>query len=230
MPTDPAAPSATGQNRILSLLKQMGEATTQEIAEALQITYEAVRQQMRQLEASGYVEPQARPNPAGIGRPLQYYRLSTAGEHFFPKQYDNLTVRLIDAVSDTLGSDALQRVLTSIADSEVAEWERRLDGMSLEERLATLRDFYVAGDPYMNVVDDGQSLALVERNCPYLNVALHRPALCSLTVSVLSRLLGYRVTRVRRFQDGDGRCVFHVHLDRPLASEPLRFEFEGDQP
>lgn len=226
MSTEPA----DVQFRILSYLKQCGEATTQEIAAHLQVTYEAVRQQVKQLEASRLVEQHRRPNPAGVGRPLRYYSLSPAGEHHFPKQYDELAVSLIDAVSERLGRDALQQVLAALADAEVASWERRLAGLELEERLEALRDFYVAGDPFTETVADSGSPELVERNCPYLNVALHRPALCSLTVSVLSRLLGHRVTRVQRFQDGDGRCVFRVHLDRPLEADQLRFEFEGDQP
>lgn len=230
MSRDLADQTADVQARILALIKQRGEATTQEIATHLQVTYEAARQQMKQLEASRLVERRPEPNPAGVGRPLRYYSLSPAGEHQFPKQYDDLAVSLIDAVGENLGRDALQQVLGALADDEVAAWERRLAGMSLEERLEALRDYYVDGDPFMTAVGDEEALALVERNCPYLNVALRRPALCSLTVSVLSRLLGYRVTRVRRFQDGDGRCVFRVHLDRPLAPDELHFEFEGDQP
>ncbi|NLF66597.1 MAG: MarR family transcriptional regulator [Chloroflexi bacterium] len=229
MSTDPSAQMADVQSRILAILKQRGEATTQEIAAQLDVTYEAVRQQVKQLEANGLVGRRPEPNPAGVGRPLRYYSLTPAGEHYFPKQYDDLAVSLIDAVGESLGRDALQQVLAALADDEVAAWEQRLAGLSLEARLEALRDYYIDGDPFMTAVGDEESLALVERNCPYLNVALRRPALCSLTVSVLSRLLGYRVTRVRRFQDGDGRCVFRVHLDRPLAPDQLRFEFEGDQ-
>jgi len=229
MSTDPSAQMADVQSRILAILKQRGEATTQEIAAQLDVTYEAVRQQVKQLEASGLVGRRPEPNPAGVGRPLRYYSLTPAGEHAFPKQYDDLAVSLIDAVGESLGRNALQQVLAALANDEVAAWEQRLAGLSLEARLEALRDYYIDGDPFMTAVGDEESLALVERNCPYLNVALRRPALCSLTVTVLSRLLGYRVTRVRRFQDGDGRCVFRVHLDRPLAPDQLRFEFEGDQ-
>jgi predicted ArsR family transcriptional regulator len=69
---------------------------------------------------------------------------------------------------------------------------------------------------------------LVEKNCPFLNVATRRPALCSVTVSTLSRLLGQTVTREKRFQNGDGRCVFRVHLDQPLNPETFRFAFEDE--
>jgi hypothetical protein len=44
----------------------------------------------------------------------------------------------------------------------------------------------------------------------------------------LSRLLGYTVTREKRFQNGDGRCVFRVHLDQPINSDAFRFAFEEE--
>ena len=57
---------------------------------------------------------------------------------------------------------------------------------------------------------------VIERNCPYLNAAMKRPALCSVTVNSLTRLLGVRVDREERFQNGDGRCVFRVYADEPV--------------
>jgi predicted ArsR family transcriptional regulator len=223
-----AAHIADVQSKILTLLKERGEATMQEISSYLQVSYEAVRQQVKQLEISGLVRQKRRPNPAGVGRPLRYYSLSSTGEHFFPKQYANLAINLVDAVGDTLGTEALRQVLSAVTDSQVAAWEWRLAGLGLRDRLEALREFYLADDPYMEVVSEPQTLQLVERNCPYLNVALERPALCSTTVSTLTRLLGHRVTRVRRFQHGDGRCVFRVHLDQPLESGQHRFEFERE--
>lgn len=214
------------QQKILALLKQHGQTTTAEIADTLDVSYEAVRQQIKQLEALRLVQRHQRPNPSGVGRPLRYYSLTASGEHLFPKNYDELAVNLIDAIGGELGKDALRRVLDRLADAQVAQWEPRLAGLSLEERLRALEDIYLENDPFTEVQEEEGALQLVERNCPYLNVASHRPALCSLTITVLSRLLGYRVTREARFQDGDGRCVFRVHLDRPLQTTEFQFESE----
>ena len=80
----------------------------------------------------------------------------------------------------------------------------------------------------MDVDNTDGELRLIERNCPFLNVASRRPALCSVTVSTLSRLLGYRVVREKRFQDGDGRCVFRVQLDDPIEVDDFQFAFENE--
>ena len=72
----------------------------------------------------------------------------------------------------------------------------------------------------MEVEEDADGLRLIEHNCPFLNVAQHHPALCSVTINTLSRLLGVRVVREERFQTGNGLCAFRILADQPLASRP----------
>lgn len=219
---------ADGQREILALLKQHGEMTTADLASHLDISYEAARQQINQLEALGLVERDKRPNPSGTGRPLRYYGLSAAGDHLFPKNYDELAVSLIDAIGGALGNRALHQVMGTLADAQVEQWQSSMEGKNLTERLEMLKGIYIENDPFTDVNTEDGRLQLVERNCPYLNVATRRPALCSLTVSVLTRLLGHRVTRIRRFQNGDGRCVFRVHDDQPIETETFQFEPEPE--
>jgi len=219
------------QQQILAFIKQQRETTTAAIAKHLNVTYEAVRQQLRQLESGQLViSYKQRDENQRKGRPTQYYTLSAAAEHLFPKAYDELAVELIDRVAATLGPDALREVLASFADANVREWKPRLQNMSLKERLEALKSVYFEDDAFMQVAIDEPSdeIRLIERNCPFLNVASRRPALCSVTVSTLSQLLGYRVVREKRFQDGDGRCVFRVCLDKPIDAEAAVFAFEDE--
>ncbi len=219
------------QRQILTFIKQQGETTNAAIAEHLKLSYEAVRQQLRQLEAGQWVvSTRQRDEEQRAGRPTQYYRLSLAGEHLFPKAYDELAVKLIDTLASALGPEALREVLASVTDANVRQWLPSLQDKSLSERLEALKGIYVEDDAYMQVeVDESaNTLRLVERNCPFLDVAARRPALCSVTVSTLSRLLGYKVTREKRFQAGEGRCVFRVQLDQPLRSVAFRFAFEDE--
>lgn len=219
------------QQQILTFIKQQGETTNTVIAERLNVSYEAVRQQLRQLEAAQLViSRRKRPEGQRVGRPTRLYALSAAGDHLFPKAYDELAVELIDTLATALGPEALQQVLASFTDENVRQWAPHLQDKSLLERLEALKGIYLENDAYMEVDQDEASgeLRLVERNCPFLNVASRRPALCSVTVSTLSRLLGYTVTREKRFQNGDGRCVFRVHLDQPVNAQAFRFAFEEE--
>ena len=217
------------QQQILAFIKQEGEVTNAQIAGYLDISYEAVRQQLRQLEASQLVMARKRREASRRGgRPTTYYALSIRGDHLFPKAYDELAVNLIDTVATALGPEALRKVLATFTENNVQYWSPLLQGKSLAERLEVLKSVYVEDDTYMEVAETAGELCLVERNCPFLNVASRRPALCSVTVSTLSRLLGHKVSREKRFQDGDGRCVFRVHLDQPIEPETFRFAFEEE--
>ncbi len=206
---------------IVATLKVGGASTIAQLAERLSISGEAVRQQLLQLQREGWVEAiHPRENGAPkAGRPAASYRLTSAGDHLFPKGYDGLAVALLDAVSGALGDAALDSVLSRITEELVHEWEPRMQGLNLEQRIEMLKALYIADDPFIHSERANSDFKIIERNCPYLNVAQRRPRVCSVTVSMLGRLLGVEVEREERFQKGDGRCVFRVHPDRPIPSD-----------
>ena len=213
----------TTRKSILETLKCDGKAAIADLAGRLGMSGEAVRQQLLQLQREGWVEAvRDEAHEKRSGRPAAHYRLTAAGDHLFPKNYDLLGIALLDAVSGHLGPDALSRVLSAITESRAAFWEPRLAGKTLHEKLQALTAIY---DPqgtdsaYAHVENGAGGLRLVEQNCPYLNVAQARPAICSVSVSLLSRLLGVEVVREERFQDGDGRCVFRVYEERPIPED-----------
>lgn len=214
---------SASKRQMLLAIKQQGMACATTLATSLGLTREACRQQLKLLAEQGLVESHSRIE--GAGRPRQLFMLSNAGEHLFPKHYDLLSVQLIDTMQETLGAQELKSVLGAISSKQVAQWQAKVEGLSLRERLEVLKDFYFANDPFIELVEDERGLWLVEKNCPFLNLANARPALCSVTVSTLMRLLGVRVVREKRFQQGDGHCAFHILVDEPVAADFV-FEFE----
>lgn len=230
--TRPEALQAMTEPRreILTAIKTRGPSGVAELAEHLGISYEGARQHLTHLDGEGWVSREAEPSPPSPGRPRSLYRLTAAGDHLFPKEYEDLAVALIDAAGDRLGPAAVRQLLEEVARRKTEHWQRRLAGKSFEERLAALSDIYMADDPFCRVEHDAEDgPKLVEMNCPYLEVAQRRPALCSVTVSVLRRLLGRRVVRTERFQDGHPRCVFRVRDEPADEDEPL-FRWEPNAP
>lgn len=215
---------------ILTTLKQRGPATIAQLADALGLTGEAVRQQLLQLHRDGWVEARIERSEerARTGRPATIYRLSEAGDHLFPKQYDLFTVTMIDAIAEEIGTDALTKVLARLTDDRVSAVGGGLRGLTLAQKVAALKSWYFEDDPFMDIEASGGSYSLKERNCPYLNTALRRPMLCSISVNALTRLLGYRVVREEKFQNGDGRCVFRVLQDQPIDPDSWEFRLEGE--
>ena len=213
---------------ILLAIKRDGAKAASELAAELEISTEAVRQHLMVLERDGWIERHSdRRGSHGGGRPTLRYRLTSDGEHLFPKHYDALAVELLDSVSNHLGSGALKQVLASMAEERVREWKPRLRGLTLEQRLEALKDFYVKGDGYMDIEYRAEGPALVERNCPVVNVVKQRPMLCAVTVTALTRLLGVRVAREKTFQNGDGCCVFQIYPNEPVDPDLVDLVVEG---
>ncbi len=135
---------------------------------------------------------------------------------------------MIDAVAEEIGGDALNRVLSRLTDDRVAAVGQSLRGLTLAQKVMALKNWYLDDDAFMEIEATNGSYLMKERNCPYLNTAMQRPVLCSVTVNALTRVLGYRVVRDEKFQNGDGRCVFHVLEDQPIDPESWQFRLESD--
>lgn len=199
------------------------------LASEMKITKEAVRQQLAGLHREGWVQKDVlRETKARSGRPTICYTLTSAGDHFFPKDYDSLAVELLETIGQKLGPAALRQLLSTLTETRVKKWQALLEGKTLSEKVRSLKDLYLAKDPFTSVSETSDGFRLVEGNCPFLNIASQQPVLCSVTVSALTRLLGVKVVREERFQSGNGRCVFHVYKNKPLKQKNPGFQLEPE--
>lgn len=228
MKNSPLPPSAIdllpdARRSIMVALKQASYATIPELSAALAVSTEAIRQQLAQLQKEGWIRANCGPDETAVdrtpGRPPTQYCLSAEAEELFPKRYGELTREFFDGVPD------VERKLAEMTDERVTTLQPALGGKPLGEQMEALRSIYIRDDPYTDVEKSELGYRLIERNCPYLQFAAERPLFCSTTVSALRRLTSREVVREERFQDGEGRCVFHVYADAKMARKS-RFERE----
>jgi predicted ArsR family transcriptional regulator len=217
------------RREILTLIKNKTGATTAEIATHLQISDEGARQHLVHMESQGWIRRQTqRSDVPRSGRPTVQYEMTEEGDNLFPKNYDKLSLTLLEAVVENYGQEALYKTLTTITDKQVQAWEARLQNKSLRERLELLKGFYQKEDAFLTVKEENGDLFIVETNCPIRSVAMKYPQICSTTISTLIRLLGFKIDRVKKFQAEDGRCVFKICQDKPVDPDQFRFELEKD--
>ena len=209
---------------LMTRLKEVRWATISQLGAALGISSEAVRQQIAVLEKDGWVMSNCGPEDAaddfrGRGRPATEYCLSPAGDDLFPKQYAELAIGFFDALNDPVAT------LSDLTDRRLAVLKRA------GEPPADLRSVYFPNDPFTVIETTSDGYRLIENNCPFFNFASERPLFCSTTVSALRRATDHEVVREERFQDGDGRCVFHVYAGVPVsdARKERRFEPEPEK-
>ncbi len=216
---------------ILRFIKMRGRVQVKDVAKHLRVTHEGARKHLVQMEGKDWVARVPETDQASAGRPKDFYSVTAEGDKTFPKAYDSLSLAILAGLRGQSateggadGGGGAGKLLAAMAAAQVKAWAPKLEGKSDREKLEALKGLYLEADPFATVEARNGDYFLIERNCPFLNVAMEHPALCSLSVSTLEMLLGRKVAREERFQTGHGRCVFRIKMDSPAPAREFRFE------
>src|SRR5690606_28308221 len=108
-------PNDTRRGVMFHLLQNReGGLTLDELATIVGVSRNAIRQHITGLERDGLVRP------VGVRRtgrrPSRAYGLTELGGEHFPRQYDRLALRLLEAIDDRLGPEAAETGLAAMAE------------------------------------------------------------------------------------------------------------------
>ncbi len=200
----------TTRRRILTLLKEQGELTADELAEYLGISSVAVRRHLTKLEGDqlvAYEEVQR-----GMGRPSFVYKLGEAASSFFPRRYQELAATVIETIKELYGREAIDAIFQMRSEHLINAYRQRINGVTLDKRLAQLTELREA-DGYMSTweLDEDNTFILREANCPIIHVAADCGSACDCDQALLADLLDADVVRKGHLAKGDGACVYEVH-------------------
>jgi DeoR family transcriptional regulator, suf operon transcriptional repressor len=206
---------------ILLALRRHGEMGVEALADALEITPSAVRQQLAPLVASALVD--RREERRGPGRPTHLYRIGAAAEALFPKTYDQLAGELIgyiDAREPELVSDAFRRR----GERRVEQAQERLAGRAFDERVRELTRI-LDEDGYLADAErrpDG-TWVITEHNCAILAIARRYPHACSSEIDFLRAALpDAEIERVAHMVAGAHVCSYTVRTARAARGRRRR--------
>lgn len=204
----PRAPS----ERILMVLKMRGALTSAQVGEGLGITGEAARQQLLKLAEEGLVSDERR--AAGRGRPSVYWHLTEAGQARFPDSHAALTVDILRSITEVLGADSLDRIISAREATTQALYEEAMsDCASMKDRVARLAELRTA-EGYMARAEEGEAgaLLLIENHCPICAAATFCQGFCRAEKAVFQNVLGAgaSVERVEHIVNGGRRCTYVI--------------------
>ena len=205
------AANALGRPRmaLLASLKSFGEATADQLADDLEITVGAVRQQLAPLSDEGLVAH--RDQRAGPGRPRRWYCLTPAAESLFPKRYGQLTNQLLGFIEET-APDLVGEAFARRGRQRQARAEARLTGLSFDDRVRELSAI-LDEDGYLASCErspDG-TWSISERNCAILDVARQHREACGSELSFIRAVLpGASVERVTHILSGGHSCSYEI--------------------
>jgi DeoR family suf operon transcriptional repressor len=209
-------PEATSRQTILQALKRQGELGVEELADTLEVTPSAIRQQLAGMMAEGLAD--FRERKGGQGRPRHLYHLTPAAEALFPKTYSELTNELLDYVGDT-DPALVDQIFERRRRRRVEGARDRLAGRSFPDRVAELarildEDGYLAD---FEARDDG-SWWIVEHNCAILEVALRYGQACSSEIGFLREVMpDADIERLSHMASGDFHCGYALSLKGQVA-------------
>ena len=209
MPHQPA-------DRILSTLKTRGALGIPDIAKVLDVTVEAVRQQMAKLQAEGLVDAESR--PAGRGRPTQIWRLTGAGHARFPDTHAEMTVQMISAVINVFGDKGMDQLIGAREEAMRASYREALHGArSLKARLERLADIRSREGYMAEFRPEGDGFLFIENHCPICTAARACTGFCRSELQLFDDLLGpgASVSRVEHVLAGARRCAYQVSPKNP---------------
>lgn len=198
--------------RLLMLLKTRGPLQASDAGMILGTTGEAARQQFVKLAKEGLVVSEAQTR--GVGRPIQLWQLTEAGNAQFPDTHSELTVQLLGLIRSQLGDSALELLIDSREQETRTQYCQAMVGAnSVTERVERLvairsREGYMA---QLQVESDG-SLLLIENHCPICAAAASCQGFCRAELAVFQQVLGVPVERVEHILSGSRRCTYRIRL------------------
>jgi len=201
---------------ILQFLLKHGQATAQTLAEALDISPQAVRRHLKDLEADDLIRHQTLQE--GPGRPNHVYELSQTGRAQFPANYDRFALSLLDTLAETVGEEGVGSILRKQWQRKAMEYRQQLGKGPLRdrvERLANLRrtEGYMAE---WYAVETGQAATptqfmLTEHHCAISSVAESFPSVCGHELEMFAAALpDCVVERTHWINEGEHRCGYLI--------------------
>jgi predicted ArsR family transcriptional regulator len=173
------------RGRIIVLLRRASR-TVDELAQALDLTDNAVRAHLTALERDGLVQQHG--VQRGRGKPAYAYDLTPEAERLFPKPYALVLRHLLDLLAARLGPEELEALLRNVG-AILASGLNRPTG-----------DIHARLEAAVTVLNGLGGLAELEERdgafmirgyrCPLATVVPGHPEICQLAATLLTEVAG----------------------------------------
>lgn len=195
---------ATTRGRVLALLR-WGPRTVSELASAVDLTENAVRNHLSALERDGLVEQEG--VRRGAGKPAHVYQLSREAESLFPKAYATVLSELLTLVRDQQGGAGVETYLRSVGRGA---GERAKSGSpALRDRVDAAVAVLGELGGLADVLETDEAITIRGYSCPLAAIVGEHPEACALAEELVSGVVGAKAVECCD-RSGSPRCSFRV--------------------
>jgi DeoR family suf operon transcriptional repressor len=210
-----ASVTNSSKGYILQYLLKQEKATVNEIAKALDISRQATRRHLNDLEDQGLIyhniiQPK-------VGRPQHEYYISEKGRDHFPHRYDEFALSFLDTLTETLGENQLSQVLRKQWQRKAQAYLQSIQGKNVQEKVKKLveirhREGYMAE---LFSLEDHESkkqkFFISEHHCAISDVAESYPQVCGHELEMFVALFpDCKVERTSWINNGEHLCGYLI--------------------
>jgi predicted ArsR family transcriptional regulator len=179
------------RGRIVTLLRRAG-FTVDELARELDLTNNGVRAHLAVLERDGIVRQRGSVRrSSGGGKPAYVYELTEEGENLFPKAYEPALRRLLDILSERLGSEESEVLLKSVGRRLAEEHSVRTN--DAHARLESAVEIFNELGGLAELQERDGTLVIRGYSCPLGGVTPDHPEVCRMAETLITELAGVPV-------------------------------------
>jgi predicted ArsR family transcriptional regulator len=225
-----APPLPAGRRAVLYAVRQAGDATVEEIADALDITLSGARQQLSALVECGLLAFDEVPRAGQRGRPRFTYHVTDLADALFPKAYGALTNELLGYLGED-DDGSVDRLFARRREHRIEAAESRLAPLrSLDDKVVELAQI-LDEDGYMATAETlGRGrFRVVEHNCAIAAVARRYGQACASEIEFIRAVLPEAsVERMTHMVAGDRHCGYEIVARELLflgRQQPTRREY-----
>lgn len=195
------------RGRIVVLLRR-GERTVEELAQALGLTDNAVRNHLAALERDGLIRQAGVRRGGGAGKPAVVYEFHPDAAPLLSRAYPPVLSMLLDVLVDELPPERREAVMRDLGRRLAGRLGGRSPG-DLERRIAAAAAVLESLGGDVDVVAEGEGTRLVGAGCPLSAVVCHRPEVCLAVEAMISEIIG-EPARSCCAHGQQPRCCFEV--------------------
>jgi DeoR family transcriptional regulator, suf operon transcriptional repressor len=201
--------------QVINLVQRHGEMTVRELVDALGVTTTAIRLQVDRLVGDGILTATKRSR--GRGRPSDVFSLTERGLNLVQPRYDLLLGHLIEELANDVGTDRVVQILSRVAARMADGFAGRVNGATVQERLANLVQLWQEQGIPVVVRYEGNHIILRQCGCPYYKVARGNRTICRMDARMMSQLVGRPVRQTQCLHDGHTACEFQISGNGDLS-------------
>ena len=187
-------------------LLRRGSASVNELAEALDLTDNAIRSHLNTLERDGLVAPTGK--RAAVRKPETLYALTPEADQLFPQAYHLLLNRLLEAVARRMPQEEVERVLREVGRELGAAQRPSPADATLRQRVERAADVLKEIGGLAEISENGD-IIIQGYSCPLSASVEHHPDVCKIAESLLAEVIRAPVHEMCD-RSGPPQCAFRV--------------------